>query len=122
MDKNVGLVLDGLARSGLADNTIVVYLGDHGYCLGHHGRFEKHCSYEEAAWAPLLVAYPGRVPPGRSTEALVEFIDVVPTLLDFCAWPSPARCKGRASPVCSTAARRSTASKSSSNTRRTTRL
>jgi choline-sulfatase len=52
MDHNVGLVLDALERSGEAERTIVVYLGDHGYLLGQHGRFEKHCSYEEAIRVP----------------------------------------------------------------------
>jgi choline-sulfatase len=95
MDKNMGLVLEALKRSGLAENTIVVYLGDHGYCLGHHGRFEKHCSYEQAARAPLLIRYPGRIEPGSSNEALVEFIDVVPTLLEYCGRAVPERVQGR---------------------------
>lgn len=95
MDKNMGLVLDALQKSGLAENTIVVYLGDHGYCLGHHGRFEKHCSYEQAARAPLLIRHPGHIEPGSSTEVLVEFIDVVPTLLEYCGRAVPERVQGR---------------------------
>lgn len=95
MDKNMGLVLRALDESGLADRTIVVYLGDHGYCLGHHGRFEKHCSYEQAARAPLLFRYPGRIQQASSTEALVEFIDIVPTLLEYCGLPIPERVQGR---------------------------
>ncbi len=84
LDKNVGLVLDALDRSGQADNTIVIYLGDHGYLLGQHGRFEKHCSYEEAIRVPLVVRFPGRVAAGQVSRAFVELIDLVPTVHDVC--------------------------------------
>ncbi len=79
----VGQVLDALDKSGQADNTLVVYIGDHGYCLGHHGRFEKHCMYEQAVRAPLIVSYPKIVKAGSSTAALVEFVDIAPTILDL---------------------------------------
>jgi choline-sulfatase len=84
LDKNVGVVLDSLTRSGLADDTLVIYTGDHGYMLGQHGRFEKHCSYDPAVRAPLLMRYPPKIKPRDHTLALVEFIDIVPTILDFC--------------------------------------
>ncbi|MBN1342786.1 MAG: sulfatase-like hydrolase/transferase [Phycisphaerae bacterium] len=95
MDKNMGLVLDALAKSGQADNTIVVYIGDHGYMLGHHGRFEKHCSYQPAIGSPLLIRYPKRVRSGKSTRALVEFIDIMPTILDLCGLPTPKCVQGK---------------------------
>ncbi|MEA1951175.1 MAG: sulfatase-like hydrolase/transferase [Planctomycetota bacterium] len=95
MDKNVGLVLEALRRSGKADNTLVVYIGDHGYMLGHHGRFEKHCSFEQANRTPLLLSYPGKIAAGRHTEAMTEFIDIVPTVLDFCELPTPGNVQGR---------------------------
>ena len=95
LDKNVGLVLDALERSGHADDTLVIYTGDHGYMLGQHGRFEKHCGYEPAVRAPLLVRFPGRVQPARTTAALVEFIDIVPTVLEFTGLPVPSAVQGR---------------------------
>jgi len=95
MDKNVGIVLKALEESGLKDNTIVVYIGDHGYMLGHHGRFEKHCSYDPAISAPLIMRYPPVIRPRSSTKALVEFIDIVPTLLDLCGVPIPERVQGK---------------------------
>ena len=52
LDHEVGRVLDALDASGLAENTIVVYLGDNGYMLGQHGRFEKHCSTSLACASP----------------------------------------------------------------------
>jgi choline-sulfatase len=95
LDKNVGLVLDALKMSGRDRDTIVVFIGDHGYMLGQHGRFEKHCCFEPAVRAPLIMRWPGHIEPGRSTDALVEFIDIVPTLLEACRQPVPAAVQGR---------------------------
>lgn len=95
MDKNAGLVLDALKQSGHAADTLVIYTGDHGYMLGQHGRFEKHCCYEPAVRSPLLMRWPGRLKAGQSTKALVEFIDVVPTVLEFCRLPAQATVQGK---------------------------
>jgi choline-sulfatase len=100
LDRNVGLVLDTLERSGLARDTLVVYIGDHGYMLGQHGRFEKHCCYEPAVRAPLVLRCPGRIQPGRHTSALVEFIDIVPTILEYCGVKSPALVQGKSLAPC----------------------
>jgi choline-sulfatase len=95
LDRNVGRVLSALEKSGQADHTLVIYTGDHGYLLGQHGRFEKHCSYEQAIRAPLLIRCPDTIRAGSSTDALVEFIDIVPTVLDLCGVPIPANVQGR---------------------------
>ncbi|MFH1740461.1 MAG: sulfatase-like hydrolase/transferase [bacterium] len=95
MDKNVGLVLDTLEETGLDKNTVVIYLGDHGYNLGHHGRFEKHCSYEEAVRAPLITRFPGLPRQNVATNALVEFIDIFPTIAEACGAPIPENLEGR---------------------------
>jgi choline-sulfatase len=101
MDKNVGLVLDALKRSGRDADTLVIYTGDHGYMLGQHGRFEKHCCYEPAVRAPLLVRWPEpasrerKRPEGQNTKALVEFLDIAPTMLDFCGAAAPASMQGK---------------------------
>jgi choline-sulfatase len=95
LDRNVDRVLAALEKSGQADRTLVIYTGDHGYLLGQHGRFEKHCSFEEAIRAPLLIRCPGLVRPGSATRALVEFIDIFPTVLDLCGVPIPANVQGR---------------------------
>ncbi len=94
LDKNVGLVLDALKETGHDRDTIVVFIGDHGYMLGQHGRFEKHCCYEPAVRAPLIVRWPGHVKPGRTAE-LTEFIDIVPTLLEACGRPVPEAVQGK---------------------------
>jgi arylsulfatase A-like enzyme len=95
LDRKVGELLAALDRSGLAQDTLVLYSADHGYLLGQHGRFEKHCSYEEAIRPPLLMRYPGVIRPGANTTALVEFVDVFPTVLDLCGVKVPANVQGR---------------------------
>ena len=81
LDRNVGRVLDALDRLGLSDETLVIYIGDQGYLLGHHGRFEKHTMWEPAVRAPLLMKAPGLA--ARWEPALVEFIDLFPSILDY---------------------------------------
>ena len=87
LDSNVGRVLAAIDSLGLADNTLVIYLGDNGYHLGQHGRFEKHCFFDRAVRVPLVMRLPGRIKPG-STAALVEFVDLVPTVLDYLGLPA----------------------------------
>jgi arylsulfatase A-like enzyme len=95
LDRNVGRVLAALDKSGQADHTLVIYTGDHGYLLGQHGRFEKHCSYEEAVRGALLMRCPSTVRSDSVSRALVEFIDIVPTVLDLCGVPIPSNVQGR---------------------------
>ncbi len=98
LDRNVGVVLDALRKLGLEEDTLIIYLGDHGYLLGHHGRFEKHCLFFEAVRAPLIIHAPRRDKRrplrGRGTDALVEFIDIAPTVLTYCGQPIPATVQG----------------------------
>jgi choline-sulfatase len=78
MDQNVGMVLDSLAAFGLQENTLVVFVGDHGYLLNHHGRFEKHMMWEEAVTTPLLIRGYGV---GQRISQPVELVDLVPTMV-----------------------------------------
>ncbi len=89
MDAQVGRVLDELDRSGLAKNTIVVLWGDHGYHLGDHGMWTKHTNYEQANRIPLMIAGPGVARPGSRSDALVETVDVFPTLAELAGLPAP---------------------------------
>lgn len=79
-DAQIGRVLDELDRLGLAGDTIVVLWGDHGWHLGDHGMWCKHTNYEQAARIPLIVAAPGMKARGERAAALVESVDVYPTL------------------------------------------
>jgi choline-sulfatase len=95
LDHQVGRVLDALDASGLADDTIVVYLGDNGYMLGQHGRFEKHCSYDPSVRVPLIFRWPGHLPKDRRVTDLVELVDVLPTLLELAGQPMAPDLHGR---------------------------
>jgi choline-sulfatase len=95
LDKNIGLVIEALKRAKLDENTLVVYVGDHGYNLGHHGRFEKHSFWETAVRAPLVVSFPRQFKGGRAVNGLVEFIDLMPTILDVCGIKHPEGLQGR---------------------------
>ncbi|MEM8487848.1 MAG: sulfatase [Bacteroidota bacterium] len=87
MDKNTGIVLDALAANNLMDETLVVYLGDHGYLLNDHLRFEKHMMWEPAIRSPFVMRAGNRFEPGRITDALSELVDLVPTVLDVLELP-----------------------------------
>jgi iduronate 2-sulfatase len=95
MDAQVGKVLDALEKEGLADNTIIVLWGDHGWQLGDHGLWHKHTNFELATRAPLLISVPGSKTAGQKCHATVEFVDVYPTLAELCGLPNPTGLSGR---------------------------
>jgi arylsulfatase A-like enzyme len=94
VDAQVGRLLDALDRLGLAERTVVILWGDHGWHLGDHGFWCKHTNYEQAARAPLILRAPGRRAAGARPDALVEFVDIYPTLCDLCEVPKPGTLEG----------------------------
>ena len=88
-DAQIGKVLDALDKEGLADSTVIVLWGDHGWQLGEHGLWHKHTNFEIAARAPLLIALPKTATAGEHCAAPVEFVDVYPTLADVCGLAVP---------------------------------
>jgi iduronate 2-sulfatase len=95
MDAQVGRVLDALEESGLAKNTIIVFWGDHGWHLGDHGQWCKHTNYEQAARIPLIVVDPRNETRDKATSALVESVDVYPTLCELAGLPAPENVDGK---------------------------
>lgn len=93
IDAQVGRLLDELQRLGIADNTIIVLWGDHGWQLGEHGFWCKHTNFEVATRTPLFVVAPG-VAGGKVCERLVEYVDIYPTLCDLADLPKPAHLQG----------------------------
>lgn len=95
LDANVGRVLDALDRLKLTDNTIVVFMSDHGYHLGERGQWMKQTLFERSARAPLLIAGPGVTAKGRASSRVVEFLDLYPTLAELSRVSPPPGLQGR---------------------------
>jgi arylsulfatase A-like enzyme len=84
IDAQVGRMLEALKESGQLDNTVVIFMSDHGEMLGDHGiYFKGPYFYEPAVHVPLIISWPGNIRGGRSSKALVELTDLAQTLLDI---------------------------------------
>ena len=99
LDEQVGRLLAGLAASGLADDTLVVYAGDNGLAVGQHGLMGKQNLYEHSVRVPLLLAGPG-VPQGQQTAAAAYLLDIFPTLCELTGTPAPDSVEGRSLVPC----------------------
>ena len=88
-DAQVGRILTTLEKTGAANDTIVVLWGDHGWHLGEHAIWGKHALFEESLRSPLIISYPGMSRPGEATDAVVETLDVFPTLCELTGLPMP---------------------------------
>jgi len=95
LDAELGRLLSVLDQTGLAGDTIVVYSTDHGDMLGSHGFYGKRVPWEEACKVPFFVRYPGVVPAGCESNALLSAIDIYPTLCGLTGLKVPSHCAGR---------------------------
>lgn len=93
VDAQLGKVLDALDENGLSDNTVIVLYGDHGYHLGDHGLWNKMTNFENATHVPLFISAPG-MKQGVKSDALVEFLDIFPTLAELSETPHPQQLDG----------------------------
>ncbi|MFO0943941.1 MAG: sulfatase-like hydrolase/transferase [Pirellulales bacterium] len=93
MDAQVGKLLDTLDQLKLAQNTIVVLWGDHGWHLGDHGMWCKHTNYEQATRIPLIISVPGKK--ASVSTSLVETVDIYPTLAQLAGLQAPEGIDGR---------------------------
>ncbi|VGO18651.1 sulfatase-like hydrolase/transferase [Pontiella sulfatireligans] len=89
IDAQVGLLLDELERQGIMDKTIIVFWSDHGWHLGDHGNWGKATNYELATRSPLIVSVPQMTSKGQKTDALVEYVDLYPTLTELAGLEAP---------------------------------
>jgi arylsulfatase A-like enzyme len=96
IDRAVGQMLACLERTGQRENTIVIFTSDHGEMLGDHGLLQKGCRfYEGLVRVPLIFSRPGYFEAGLKSRALVELIDIAPTLMELCGVPIHERVQGR---------------------------
>lgn len=96
VDENVGRMLDALEKTGQRENTLVIFMSDHGEMLGDHGLLLKGCRfYDGLVRVPLVLSWPGIIPSGVIKSDLVELTDIAPTLLDIAGMEVPSRMQGR---------------------------
>lgn len=96
VDAGVGRLLSEVDKLGLREKTIVIFWGDHGYYMGEHGWWGgKHNNYEGATRAPLIIRVPGQRTAGAHCNALVEFVDIYPSLSQLCGLPLTDGLEGR---------------------------
>lgn len=96
VDWNVGRVLAELDKQGLRENTVIVFVADHGYQLGEKGKWSKAGSlWEQGARVPFFIQYPGAKGNGKSSAQVVEMLDIYPTLADLCGLPAQEALEGK---------------------------
>jgi iduronate 2-sulfatase len=94
VDYLLGETLKALTESGLRDSTIIVLWSDHGYHLGDHGLWNKHSNFEEATRIPIMISVPGMKNKNVTSDAMIELLDIYPTLAALCNLPLPTGTKG----------------------------
>lgn len=96
IDEQIGRLLETLEQTGQLDNTLIIFTSDHGEMLGDHGLINKGCRfYEGLVRVPLIFCWPGRFKEGLQSDALVELIDIAPTLLEITGEKIPERMQGK---------------------------
>ena len=96
IDDQFARIVQALDEQGQLENTLIIYSSDHGESLGDHGLIEKGCRfYEGLVRVPLIFSWPGQVKAGLQSDALVELLDIPPTLLDICGLDIPEYMQGR---------------------------
>jgi iduronate 2-sulfatase len=94
VDAQIGLMLDALAKASVRENTIIIVWGDHGWHLGDMGIWGKATNYEIATRVPLIIWTPRMKARGKSTNGLVELVDMYPTLCELAGLPLPKHLEG----------------------------
>lgn len=97
VDAQIGKMMAALDEAGVRENTIVVLWSDHGWHLGDMGIWGKATNYETATRVPLIISVPGMSEKsrGKKTDALVELVDMYPTLCELAGIPKPAHLEGK---------------------------
>ena len=94
VDAQIKLIFDALRESGHWDDTVVIFTSDHGYHLGEHYQWGKVTLFDIGTRVPFMVRVPGMTKPGTYSEAMVELVDIFPTLVDLCGFEPPEDTQG----------------------------
>ena len=94
MDAQVGRILETLEKSGLKENTLIVFAGDNGLAVGQHGLLGKQNLYEHSIRVPMILSGPG-VPKNKKTDGFTYLSDITPTIIDYLQLPRPSSVEGR---------------------------
>lgn len=94
IDDSIGRILEYLQEAGLAESTLVIYMGDNGFSFGEHGLIDKRHMYEESMRVPLLVWCPEMINPGTKVQQMVQNIDIGPTILELAGIRKPEQMQG----------------------------
>jgi arylsulfatase A-like enzyme len=95
VDESIQQVIEWVNKNGLAENTMIVYMGDNGFLFGEHGLIDKRNAYEESMRVPLLVWAPGMIKTGTVISQMVLNIDLAPTFLEIAGITKPAQMQGQ---------------------------
>ena len=95
VDESIGRVIKYLEGNNLAEDTLVMYMGDNGFVFGEHGLIDKRHMYEESMRVPFLAWCPGMIEPGSVIEELIQNIDIAPTVMDIAGLDIPERMDGQ---------------------------
>ncbi len=95
VDESIGRVIKYLESNNLAEETLVMYMGDNGFVFGEHGLIDKRHMYEESMRVPFLASCPGMIEPGSVIEELIQNIDIAPTVMDVAGLNTPERMDGQ---------------------------
>ena len=94
MDAQVGRILETLEKSGLKENTLIIFAGDNGLAVGQHGLLGKQNLYEHSIRVPMILSGPG-VPMNKKTDGFTYLSDITPTIFDYLQLPRPSSVEGR---------------------------
>lgn len=94
VDAQIGRVLEELDKQGLRESTLIVFWSDHGWKVGDYGDWCKHTNFELDTHVPLIFSG-AEIPAGKRTDALTEYIDIYPTLAQWCGLKTPESCEGQ---------------------------
>ena len=94
VDDNIGRFLEYLDKSGLAENTIVIYTSDQGFFLGEHNMFDKRFMYEESLRMPFLIRWPAQIKPNSVSRGMILNVDFAPMMMDAAGAKVPADMQG----------------------------